>query len=374
MQHEPRQAPKPGQAPLAARPAPVAPASEVSGPARPLVASAARADALGGQLARAVARRGEGSVASEAPQAAGVQVLQRQFDVASQTRDWSDLTTIKRSSGGLTSGVLFADDSQGNRLVVKFITDGAGPTFADALIGLLGISTPASRVLDKAETKIAKKALKSRRADLANKQQHKELDKLSKLPYVQVQEFANATPFDKLTTQDRLLLVADRHSMRTVGKLAMADAFMANSDRVTRTQCNLGNLMLAPDGTVLAIDNDARFDPGSTEPALEDIDYLLDPAGAKGLSSTFLAGMLRHMSPTDAMKVDFDAIERWIGEGIMEGAVEVSDQVTPTVMAEAENLEFLNWPAEKKKNRRMRAEEMHKRLVRIRERGLALIG
>jgi hypothetical protein len=199
--------------------------------------------------------------------------VQRQFDVASQTRDWSNLTNVKRSAGGKTSGVTFATNNAGQRLVVKFLHEGAGPTFADQLISqALGIATPNSRVLSGAEAKTAKKAIKARKADLTTKEQRKELDKHVRAPYVQIQEFAVATPFDELDSTQRLAVLNDATAVRTVGKLAVADTFMDNWDRVTRTQCNLGNLMLRGDGTVIAIDNEASFDPALHEKVAKEID------------------------------------------------------------------------------------------------------
>lgn len=291
--------------------------------------------------------------------------LQRQFDVASDVRDWSTLANIKRSSGGVTSGVVFATSTGGDRLVVKFLKEGSGPQVADLIISrVLGIRTPASRVLGKAETKAAKKEIKGRLSDIADKERRKNVKKQLDQPVIQIQGFADATPFGDLTVEDRLALLANKRILRTVGKMAMGDALMANYDRVTPTQCNLGNLMLTPDGEVIAIDNDAHFDDGSHDVSIRDIDTLLSARGARVLASTFLAGMLRPVPVERTKDVDMDFVEGAIGRGILEGAAALLGGIDTGLMAEAENIE--NFMHTRTKKRTIRHQEMQSRLDEIR--------
>jgi hypothetical protein len=205
----------------------------------------------------------------------------------------NDTASVTRSTEGLSGGVFFVKtrkkDDPIQSLVVKpnfgKNVNNISETPEQLIVGdrvisqLLGISTPASRIVPKGSPEFDQIVRVTRRKDqrptdpmaAASWKPMTEAEAVIVMGAVQnaisVSSLANKSSTDKDAYRRLFEAVFDPQFLRDIGKLLIADTLIGNDDRMANMKMNLGNILVSSvDGTHQLVAIDTRTDLPEFDP------------------------------------------------------------------------------------------------------------
>jgi hypothetical protein len=133
-----------------------------------------------------------------------------------------------------------------------------------------------------------------------------------------------ATALDKFNSDQVRDFLRNASLIQEVGKLAAVDAFMGNTDRLSRTTVNTGNYMMAngEEGpTLVAIDNEMKAGYGKNKAAREgEVRFVMSQDGAAQLAQSFIVKLTGNFTKYRPTGGDLTFVETNMKLGIKAGA------------------------------------------------------
>ncbi|MEM7151971.1 MAG: CFI-box-CTERM domain-containing protein [Myxococcota bacterium] len=196
--------------------------------------------------------------------------------------EWDQVDGVARSGVG-ASGVYFMNHPDA-RLVVKPTSQAVEIERNHDILHRMGLNAPRVRSVatDSAEGQaIHKKILEH----LPEDKQKEYVANMADATHFSIMDSVDATSFRQLRGRDLLHHLGNDDVMQSIGKHAVADAFLGIGDRLLVNQ-NPGNLMVRDDGSVHAIDNESHPDHQVDRP-IGTLRSLLDGHRTDGIARNF---------------------------------------------------------------------------------------
>jgi len=275
-------------------------------------------------------------VAQQSQGQATVPGIQREFG---DDFPWDGVQSVTRSGSGV-EGVWFV--KAGNReVIVKFLRTAAGVDQANTILQSVGIATPQSRIVHNSDSDPVGVEVRSvigrfiandelQIADVANQEEDDPFRinagrakarlnrQLQDYPYIQIQEKVAGTAIDQLDSAQLGDLLSNPGLLEMIGKIALVDAFLGNTDRLSRTKLNAGNYILTLEGTLVAIDNELKAPKlRSKRRRKGELRYILKHA--EDLATAFLHRLTSSAPDLDLAADTEDFVKHHIRLGIDDG-------------------------------------------------------
>jgi hypothetical protein len=194
------------------------------------------------------------------------------------------------------------------------------------------VQTPQSRIVDtdSAEGRAITDMVTSKLETLSEHRQETFAAQMAACPYIQVMPRLEGKAMTKLDQNGVQAVLQSTEVIAKLGRVSIADIFLNNWDRVTRTQCNLGNFMVSEEvegPTLVAIDSDAKMNPASRLQRV-DITFALSPRGSQTIAGAFISNITKNGTRYQPREDEIHGVERAFRIGILEGAKTIIDVLT----------------------------------------------